>query len=324
MHNRYMKYAVPYTEIYDILKRTNKRRIRFFIDLQSIAKGLYNQNNIFHEIQHYITHREPSDTLVTEYRNFLNTLYMRFKQYSPYMVTFYDDGKNSQNTLISSGYKGGRTQLSSIITDDGEREVYYQIKQLYFTKIEHRCSVDGFGKVYYLKDYESDFIPYYCIVNNLYDTQADDVLNVIFAADKDLLQCCIFNNTIQITNRFLPSQIGDKRLNIEVWNDKNAITYIYRNFKQGVLTSKYIPLILAIAGDKADNIPGIKGVGPKKAIDYIQNYNMPCKTWELQRDKDKLPGVIQKNFDLVIRNLKMIDFEEQLKRTSVLKNKGVF
>jgi len=316
-HNRYIRYSVPT----DFLKRVAQRKTRvvFFIDLLSISKGLYQKNNVFMEIKHYIEHRQPSDTLIQEYRSFLNKLYIDFKEFNPYFVTFYDDGQNAQNLTISSGYKAGRSSMGDILCDDQEYQAYVQIKQLYFIKIEQRFTKEHFGQVYYLKEYESDLIPYYCIINNLYKSGENDTLNIVFSCDKDLLQCCAFNNTVQLTNRFFPSKIGNKRLDIKVFDDRNAIEYIYDKFKQGQLTAKYIPLILAIAGDKADHIGGIKGVGPAKAISMIQNFNIGPDIWDLERDKDKLPSCIKENLGLVIRNMKMIDFKQQLKRTSILR-----
>ncbi len=240
--NRYIKFAFPFDFIKQIACSQNKRKLIFFIDLLSISKGLYNKDNVFMELKTYIETRKPSETLVDEYRQFLNRLYVEFKQFNPFFVTFYDDGKNIQNTSISSSYKGGRAS-SEMFGSNDEYELYKDIKKLYMIKIEERCNVEGFGKVYYLKEYESDLIPYYCITNELYESAMSDVLNVVISVDKDLLQCCQFTNTIQVTNRFMPSKVGNKRLNIKVYDDKNAIEYIYPKFKSGILTAKHIPLI---------------------------------------------------------------------------------
>ncbi|MCD6435965.1 MAG: hypothetical protein J7L15_06210, partial [Clostridiales bacterium] len=101
--------------------------------------------------------------------------------------------------------------------------------------------------------------------------------------------------------------------------DLTAIQYIYKNFKIGQLTAKYIPLILAIMGDKADGIPGIKGIGAAKAIKLIQNYNLPNELSELQQ-YDNLPNEITDNLKLIIQNYQLTSFEEQLSRSKSILN----
>lgn len=316
-YNLYVKSNIKYELVYNILNTQNKTDILFHIDLQSVCKGLYNKNNIFNEINYYVNNNKPSNQLVDEYRDYLNLLHKKFKKFNPKFITFYDDGQNSQNLSIQSSYKSGRSSLADIIDNDEELYLFKQLKKRYFTEIETRCSIKNHGVVYYLKEYESDLIPYYVIKNNLYKSNEPTTLNVVISNDKDLLQCCQFINTIQFTNRFMPSQTGNKRLLIECWDDINAIEYIYKKFKRGALTSKYISLILAIAGDKADGINGLKGIGNKKAIDLIMDHDIPLDPLILKNEIQSMPIIIQKNMKTIVENLQMISFEEQLKRTKI-------
>lgn len=315
MRTLYVKSNIPYNLIYDILFKLRKSKIIFFIDFQSVCKGLYNKNNIFNEINHYVENNEPSDLLINEYRDYLNNLYKRFRSYDPFMVTFYDDGFNSQNVSLSNSYKGGRSKLKEIIEDDDEVLLYRKIKQRYYDEIEKRLTVPNRGKVYYLREYESDLIPYYVIKKDLFDSGKKSTLNVILSNDKDLLQCCQFINTIQITNTYVPTAKNSK-LKIECWDNKNAVTYLNRNFREGNITSKHIPLILALAGDKADGINGIKGIGYKKAIDLIENFEIPSDPLEIRNCEKSLPMIIQENLDMVVKNIQLISFDEQIKRTT--------
>ena len=315
MRTIYVKSVIPYSIIYKILNKQRKQKIIFHIDLQSVCKGFYNKNNIFTEINHYLETGKPSDILIDEYKNYLNNLFVKFKQYKPYFITFYDLGKNKQNTAISAKYKQGRSSLSDIIEKDEELLLYKQIKKRYFEEIKKKFTINGVGKVYYLKDFESDLIPYYVISKNLFESDERHTLNVIISNDKDLLQCCN-NNTIMVTNTYKPNDVP--RLKIECWDYDNAVTYIYRKFKQGgSITAKHIPLILALAGDKADNIPGIKGIGPVKAISLIDNFDIPFDPLEIKNKIKDMPLIIQENIDLITTNIQLISFEEQLKRTVI-------
>ena len=312
--NRYIKYKIPIPAIYEIIKAKHYKNIIFYIDLQSICSGLYNKNNIFFEINHYIENKTISNSFLTEYRDFLNTLYTKFKFLNPFFITFYDDSKNEQNASLSSSYKFGRTSVKDIIYDDAQLNLHYEIKKYYFSSIEEKFTKEHFGKVFFLHKYESDFIPWFCLSENLYNSCDPNTLNIILSVDKDLLQCCQFNNVIQCTNKFFPSRDKNK-FEITLYDDLNAVDYIH---KDSGLTSKYIPLILTIGGDSSDKIEGLKGYKYTKAIKLIKSYNLPHKISDIRQLKI-IPDDITNNFKYLETCYKMISFEEQVKRV----NKGL-
>ncbi len=311
--NYYIKYAIQYNLIFEILQKLNKKRINFFIDIQSITKGFYNKNTVIVEIGRYATDGKPSDLLIHEMSEFLNNLYLRFKAYDPFFVLFYDDGYCQQQKIVDSTYKSGRS-VSDLIVEDQEIELFRQIKKYYYQKMQSLFTKKDISKVYYLKEYEADFIPYYCIVNDLYDSSQPDILNVILSVDKDLLQVCKFNNTIQCITSFKPTNKGSFQIQFETFDRENAVCYLNRSLKRGILTAEFIPMILAISGDKADNIKGISGIGPVKASNLIIAYSIPNNPQDLKKMLPNLPDIIKDNYDLIVRNYKLISFEEQLKR----------
>jgi 5'-3' exonuclease len=310
----YIKYAVPINKIKELITE-NIKKLVFFIDLQSICKGFYNRNNIFFEINHYMENNTPSEKMIKEYAEFLNYLYGAFKNVQRYFVTFYDDGKNIQNKFTSTSYKSNRKGMSDIITDDKELMVFYEIKNHYFSIIEEKMNKPGLSKVFYLKEYESDMIPYYVLKNKYFDTDDDNTLCIILSSDKDLLQCCQFKNTYQCINRYFSSK---KKFEISLYDDSTAIEYLYDKFKPGILTSKHIPMILSIAGDKADKIDGVSGLGYVKTIKLIQNCALPTTPWEIKSSTTYMPEVITNNIQLIEDNFKLIDFNSQLTRSQEL------
>jgi hypothetical protein len=322
--NYYIKYQLKYSLIHEMLQKLKKKRINFFIDLQSIAKGFYNREVVLVEIGRFATEGKVSDILIQELRNFLNSIYVQFKTYDPFFILAYDDGYCAQQKSIDPTYKSGRSTLELIVDNDQEVQLFRQIKKYYFDKIEKMFTKKDLSKVYYLREYESDLITHYCIVNGIFDSDQEDVLNVILSVDKDLLQTCEFTNTIQCITSFVRDQTG-RRFNIQfdVFDKDNAIQYINKKFKRGILTAKYIPMILAIGGDKADNIPSLskaqnnpnkEKIGDTKAIDLIVNHSIPATTQELKWHLDHMPDIIKDNFDFIEKNFKMISFDEQLKR----------
>ena len=310
----YINFPIQHSLIFNRIQKHGYKKINFFIDLLSIAKGLYNRKTIFTELSRYVSDGKPSDLLINEFRDFLNGLFRIYKQYDPFFIIFYDDGICEQNRNFSKTYKFSRHSISQILSDDQELMLFKTIKQYYFNQIKILFEKPDLSKVYYLKQYESDLIPYYCIKNNLFDSnEQNNIINIIFSYDKDLLQCLKFKNTYQYVPKF---DVKNRRYTFNLYDKDTAISYIYNKFKRGILTAEYIPLILSFFGDKSDGIEGIKGIGPARAIklieecDYGPDFLLNWKNIGLT----KLPAIVSDNIDKLIENYKLISFEEQLKR----------
>ena len=308
--NFYLKYNFEYKPIFDILESEQKKRLNFFIDLQSICTGFYNRDVVLMEVGRYVTDGQISDILLTEYRSYLINLYNRFKRYDPYFVTFFDDGACLQNRALNTEYKN-KNSIDNMQVEVENIQLFRTIKKYYFQKLFEQYNKNPeVTKAFYLKEYEADCIPHYCIKNNLFDSQESDVVNVMLSKDKDLLQTCKFPNTYQSVSGYRSSK---RQHYSKLFNSDNCIEYIYPNFKRGILNANHIALILSITGDKADVVDGIKGIGPAKAVKIIQDYNIPTNIDGLKNAKE-LPPIIKENLDLIINNLKIVDFDEQLKR----------
>jgi len=323
--NFYLKYNFEYKQLYEIIQRGKKKKVNFFIDLQSICTGFYNRDVVLMEVGRYVTDGQISDILLTEYRNYLINLWKRFKDYDPYFITFFDDGRCLQNRALDKDYKN-KNSMDNMQVEVENIQLFRTIKKYYFQKIyEQYNKKPDVSKAFYLREYEADCIPHYCLQENLFDSQDTDVVNFILSKDKDLLQTCKFEGTYQIVSGFKTSK-ANRGYWSRVFGKDDCIEYVYPNFKRGLLDARHISLILAIMGDKSDVINGINGVGPAKAIKLIQDYNLPTTLNELERLKtlpqillDDLPdnkqtSKIKTNFDQVLFNFKLTDFEEQIKR----------
>jgi hypothetical protein len=308
--NFYLKYNFEYKPIFDILVNEKKKRLNFFIDLQSICTGFYNRDVVLMEVGRYVTDGKISDILLTEYRSYLINLYNRFKKYDPYFVTFFDDGACFQNRALNTEYKN-KNSIDNMQIEVENIQLFRTIKKYYFQKLfEQYNNNPEVTKAFYLKEYEADCIPHYCIKNNFFDSQESDIVNIILSKDKDLLQTCKFANTYQSVSGYKSSI---RKHYSKLFNSDNCIEYIYPNFKRGILNANHIALILSIVGDKADVIDGIKNIGPAKAVKLIQEYNIPSNIDGL-KNAENLPRIIDENLNLIINNLKLVDFDEQLKR----------
>ena len=304
----YFKFATPYKTIHKILQAGQYSKIIFYIDLPSICRGFYNKRVIDLEIGNYFESQQMPELFFDEARIFYDKLLSNFGQYSPKFITFYDSGECMQNKTIFKAYKGDRARVvDTIVLEDSEKELFKRIKNYYFEEFIPRFTIPGLSRVIYTDEYEGDFTPYIAISNDINNAGQRDTLNVILSTDKDLLQTCIFRNTMQCSTVYKKST---GKMEFHVLSDETAISYIYKKFKRGTLTSKYIPLILALGGDKADNIPGIPRVGEASAIKMIVANSMD----PIFHANSFLPPKYEKHRDMVLKNFKLISFDEQLTR----------
>ena len=312
----YLRYPLNYNFILKILEVNKKEKINFFIDFNSICKGFYKAETILYEIGEYGDRGEPSGKLISELREFLNNLYKIFKKYDPFFLLFFDSGKCCQNKELVSSYKCGRNISNNIPGEDPMMtDIFRKIRDYYYNRVVEDFSKEDLCYVHYDKMYETDCVPHYCGRNDLFDSSQPEVLNIILSLDKDLLQTLKMPGFLQAVTTFKANKLkGKYDLVMNVYDDRNAISYIYDKFQPGILTAKYIPMILSLAGDKSDDILGIPGIGYVKAIKLIEKNNIPWDITSLKRDLKLMPKIIQDNIDRIIQNYKIIDFDEQIKR----------
>jgi len=291
----YLKYPINYKDIKSILEYGEYKTVTFFIDLQNIARGLYNKKTIELEISNYDENKQMY-TLPYELFEYIKRINNYYKNWDPFFVIYYDEGKSKYHTGIYSKYKSERK--IAVLEDQLLVNIFYELKRFYFQTIYEIFNNYDNCIVIYLKDYESDFVPHYVIKNNYLDTREKTNLNILLTSDKDNLQTTIFENTLQHITTFKKTKYYQR-----LYNKRNGISFIYSNFKPGILDTSYIPLILSITGDKSDNIPGIKGFGPKKAIDFIIQHELKPDLSNIHKVKDVI------DIKTVERNFKLISFD---------------
>ncbi len=299
----YINYLLPYDKINE--KLIDKNRINIYIDLNSIAKGFYNRTIILKELNFYVETSKISDKFIIELKDYLTRIYNNFKSKNPRFIIFYDKGISS-NTSIDPNYKANRTNNSKgYIQTDDEIRIYYAIKDYYFDKVYHNFKKKNLCSVIYLENIETDLIPHYIIKRELIKSGEKDTLNLILSVDKDLMQTCCLNNTYQAVCLYSNK---DRQFHVELYDNYNSAGYIMK--RPTTLTSDYIPLLLAISGDKSDNIAGVSGIGPIKAEKLITSNNLNNTVFK----NTVLPPEISSYKSKIMLNMQLISFSEQESR----------
>jgi len=183
---------------------------------------------------------------------------IKLSNYDNILVAF-DAGKKTLRHEWMTDYKAGRAPMP----DEFRMQIAY-IKQ--------------FLDIMRIKQYEQDLYEADDIIGTMSKKAEDAGYHVdVFSSDKDLLQLISDNVTVHLNKKGM-TELED--YTPEVFYERYQI-----NFNQ------FIDL-KAMMGDKSDNLPGIPGVGEKKAVALLQQYGTLDNIIE---HKDEIKGALGKN-----------------------------
>ena len=155
------------------------------------------------------------------------------------MLVAFDAGKETFRHSIMDGYKDGRSPMP-----DEMRVQIAGIKQFLDIKRIKR---------YEIPLYEADDI-----IGTMSEIALKEGYHVdIYSSDRDLLQLISENSTVHLNKKGM-TELED---------------YDIKHFEEhyGISVESFVDL-KALMGDKSDNIPGVPGIGEKKAIKYLKEY----------------------------------------------------
>ncbi|MDR1591032.1 MAG: hypothetical protein LBR92_03500 [Puniceicoccales bacterium] len=201
-----------------------------------------------------------------------------------HMAIFFDKGRDPNRHLLLPEYKANRLEMPD--------PVKIQIPVIKEFAYALGCTViERFGVE--ADDLIASFI-------HKYGSQFDEVL--IFSTDKDFAQC-IGSNIYQMIPENSRDSIGNRL-------DRSGIME-----KFGIYPEQIVDY-LALIGDQADNIPGIRGVGPKTAREWLREFGdigailsriLSIKPIRFQSLLEENREVLQRNRQLITLNRNIDD-----------------
>jgi len=220
----------------------------------------------------------PADGEFQIVYNFFRVLRSTIDQFSPDVVYFPLDGKPAARLLADPNYKGNRT----VDTSDPEVVKYWES----FHR-QKRVIISALQKDYpvitvYHPDQECDDLVQYIIDYHHVD---DEV--VVISSDTDFIQ--LLNKHPDTVRLYNPIS-KEYRPNTE---------YDYVSWK-------------AMVGDKADNIPGVRGVGKKTASTILAT----AGALDERLKNDKFRKSYEKSYSLI----KFIDLKDEESRIIITKS----
>ncbi len=177
-----------------------------------------------------------------------------------YMAVAFDIGKNFRAKKYDF-YKDGRKEVPNDL-----------IKQMPIARDILKCM----GIKYF------ELAPY----------EADDIIGTL---SKKILEDDEFNGTIVSSDKDL-LQLINEQIDVKLLKQKGYIRYDRDKFIEdyGIEPINIIDL-KALAGDSSDNIPGVKGIGEKTALNLLKNY----KTVEgIYESIDNIKGKIKEKLEI--------------------------
>ncbi|MCS7083989.1 MAG: 5'-3' exonuclease [Aquificaceae bacterium] len=166
---------------------------------------------------------------------FLKTTFKIFKDKPRFAGAIFDHPSPTHRDLIYSAYKATRPSMPDEL-------------KLQLPVIKKACELIGISLLE-IEGYEADDIIY--TITKIAQESGFEVL--IISPDKDLLQ--LVDERVKVFNP-LKEELFDRQKVFE---------------KFGVYPEQ-IRDFLALVGDKVDNVPGVKGIGPKTAPEVLKRY----------------------------------------------------
>lgn len=261
------------------LNTNSETNIRLFVDLR-------NAITIFHDEAQAQMQLKDTTFMITEIvkdiLGFIDYMY----EIVPFKLEFnffWEVGRSEYHKKINKNYKSKRGNSYLILSPDDVTKLK-DINIIAFLIWEEVAKHIHNVRCYKLNYFEADFIPHYIInkldLSNENKFKLDNTYNYIFSTDKDLGQ------TINNPKTFQVKKIWDQvpEYNVEgkyIGTKRGRATKIvdYLTVNNEILkdyelkfppASNYIVTLLALVGDDADEIVGLRGISYKKAVEMLE------------------------------------------------------
>lgn len=202
------------------------------------------------------------------------------RMHPTHMLWTFDSGKSTMRTALYPEYKANRKPIANApgIGDVG------------VAKDGTVSAVKTFLNLAGVAHFSEPGVEADDLIANAVDRLAGKMTITIASADHDLRQLCSADGSVRVlkpsTNQHQPDTLYDYA----------------KVFHEYGLPAERCPEIWAIQGDTSDNIKGVPGLGPKRALKIIQQWGSLSNAL---MNEPKLQG----HFETVRRNLKLISLQ---------------
>jgi len=255
-----ISYYPTYSLLDSILSYSKSNTLNIYIDLKNVAKSLFIEDVVVNLVESTKRSRRIDSSIFTSFLNYIafHKEYSLKREIDINFYVFFEMGQSYYHKNIDKNYKANREIDELFGLDKVGRELFTKINQSNLKLIERVFNRVPNVKVLCLEHFEADFIPYYLIKKSL----VNDGCNVIYSTDHDMYQ------TLNLSENIFQYARGNDAASKRKIIMKNQImkTYLKSNVN---IPDEYFILSMAVMGDKGDNVPKVKGIGPKTIIKII-------------------------------------------------------
>lgn len=307
----FISYYPTFDELDKLVEQYKPERINIFVDLKNCLSGMYLEEAAKTMLLVHADSKQPPADIYQSWLDFIafHYRYMYSRTLDVHLFTIADVGQSQYHRNLYKDYKCNRSITGYKTLSAWEQDI---VKQIIKTNIE--VIIKSAKQLYnsygvYLSYCESDFCPQYYIQNYYQDPK---ILNIIYSSDNDMIQTLKYPNTIQFFRRNKDNKMW---LTHENWKIKAKLD---EDVNIPVANYEYIK---AIIGDTGDDVPGVRGIGPKTVIKYIPEVPLASldqlkqhiETYSTENTKDKKSKAILDNWDVVERNYKLTSYDALIK-----------
>lgn len=184
------------------------------------------------------------------------------------LVVCWEGGKSEFRTRIYSEYKANRGPSGHPLRDSA------------FTMIQSFLALCRISQAR-VRGFEADDL-----IAALWRTYHDRRVTIL-SSDKDLLQL--------VSDRSEQIRLGGGGADTDLW----TVEDVRREFG---CEPEDLPRLMAITGDRGDNVPGITGMGPKKALKALENYG-----WDLEENSHP---AVSRHRDQVLLSHRLVNLRD--------------
>lgn len=268
-------YLPKYSVLDDMLKNiiNQNQIVCLYFDTKNILSSLHSINEQQRLIQSFKSNSDKyiiARTIILISNHWMR--YFKRKNIGCNIFFFDERGSSVYHNIYSKKYKENRKIskqriASELLLEEDFYDKYYKVYDYNIALASGLFSI--LNNLFYLrlKDLESDFIPK-LIMNEYFktgDMLDNKYLHFIIGNDKDFGQLLTSNNIFQICRI-----VNEKKF--ELRSSINAIEKFVKlqlDDSYKLKNARFIPLILSVSGDDADNVKGIRGLGNINFYKYL-------------------------------------------------------
>lgn len=256
-----LAYYPTYAILDEILSYGNYKTLNLYFDLKNNLQTLYMEHAIINIVENTIRANVTDSSIFSSILSFLafHKEYAIKRNIKVNFFIFFETGTSFYHTNIRSKYKISRRVDDLYGIGKEKRDLFFDVYQKNLKLAERVCNLLPSVTLIRLQHLEADFVPYYLISRNLVDNSSENA-HMIYSNDHDLLQCLDTGDHVYIYQK----SFGYKKI-----IKKNEV--INACMKSGSGSDNVLPLLMAVTGDSGDDIDGVRGVGPKRALDMLDS-----------------------------------------------------